>query len=80
MVDLDVVAHPQQLVQARGRLTRIHVSWKKGSICDNNGFEGEAILFIRQQDQTGQSEIPLWIPVNEYGTNLTKQTKRISIT
>ena len=26
MVDLDVVAHPQQLVQARGRLTRIHVS------------------------------------------------------
>ena len=28
MVDLDVVAHLQQLVQARGRLTRIHVSYK----------------------------------------------------
>jgi len=27
MVDLDVAAHPQQLVQALGRLAGVHVNW-----------------------------------------------------
>jgi len=83
MVNLDVVAHLQQLVQARGWLTGIHVyriirlTWRINLFF---GFKFKVVLLIKQQDQTRQSEIPLWIPVNKYGTNLTKQTKRLSIT
>jgi len=39
MVDFDVVAHPQQLVQARGRLTGIHIKLIIRKIGNGNGFK-----------------------------------------
>jgi hypothetical protein len=76
MVNLDVVAHLQQLVQVLGGLAGVHVNWIIRLTRPSNGFKSQAFFFlIRQQNQTGQSEIPLWIPVNKYGTNKTKQTK-----
>jgi hypothetical protein len=60
MVDLDVVAHLQQLVQARGRLTGIHVNWIiRLTWRLKMGTKVRLKILIRQQDQTGQSEIPL---------------------
>ena len=63
MVNLDVVAHLQQLVQARGWLTGIHVyrtirlTWRINLFLF--GFKCKVVLLIKQQDQTRQSEIPL---------------------
>ncbi len=60
MVNLDIITHLQQLVQARGRLTGIHVAEYLGSLGDQNGFKGWVALFSSKRfDQTGQSEIPL---------------------
>jgi len=50
MVNLDVVAHLQQLVQAMGGLAGVHVSLKCGYLAITDGFKGRANLFIRQQD------------------------------